>query len=82
MKSSYTHAGYGKIRVKDYHDLDDIRPILALHKDYSALEPFIDVDYEIRIVFIAPNYYLVHKRRSLNRKVFWKVNFGMSNIRE
>ena len=78
IKASYPHAGYGKIRVKDYHDLDDIRSILALHKDYSAIEPLIDVDYEIRIVFIAPNYYRVHKRRSLN----WKVNFGMSNFRE
>jgi hypothetical protein len=78
IKASYPHAGYGKIRVKDYHELDDIRSILALHKDYSAIEPLIDVDYEIRIVFIAPNYYRVHKRRSLN----WKVNFGMSNFRE
>jgi len=78
IKVSYPHAGYGKIRVKDYHDLDDLRSILALHKDYSAIEPLIDVDYEIRIVFIAPNYYRVHKRTSLN----WKVNFGMSNFRE
>ena len=78
IKVSYPHAGYGKIRVKDYHDLDDIRSILALHKDYVAIEPLIDVDYELRIVFIAPNYYRVHKRSSLN----WKVNYGMSNIRE
>ena len=78
IKVSYPHAGYGKIRVKDNHDLDDIRSILALHKDYVAIEPLIDVDYELRIVFIAPNYYRVHKRSSLN----WKVNYGMSNIRE
>ena len=51
---------------------------MALHKDYIAIEPLIDVDYELRIVFIAPNYYRVHKRSSLN----WKVNYGMSNIRE
>ena len=78
LKVSFPHAGYGKIRVKDYHDLDDLRSILALHKDYAAIEPLIDVDYELRIVFIAPNYYRVHKRSSLN----WKVNYGMSNIRE
>ena len=78
LKVSYPHAGYGKIRVKDYHDLDDLRSILALHKDYVAIEPLIDVDYELRIVFIAPNYYRVHKRSSIN----WKVNYGMSNIRE
>ena len=78
LKVSYPHAGYGKIRVKDHHEIEDLRSILALHKDYCAVEPLIDVDYEIRIVFIAPNYYRVHKRKSLN----WKVNFGMSNIRE
>ena len=78
MKVSFPHAGYGKIRVKDYHEIDDLRSILALHKDYCAIEPLIDVDYELRIVFIAPNYYRVHKRSSLN----WKVNYGMSNIRE
>ena len=55
LKVSFPHAGYGKIRVKDYHDLDDLRSILALHKDYAAIEPLIDVDYELRIVFIAPN---------------------------
>jgi len=82
IKVSYPHGGYGKIRVKDYHDLDDITSILSLHKDYVAIEPLIDVDYELRIVFIAPNYYSVHKRSSLNSKVFWKVNYGMSNIRE
>ena len=78
LKVSYPHAGYGKIRVKDHHDIDDLRSILALHKDYISIEPLIDVDYELRIVFIAPNYYRVHKRTSLN----WKVNYGMSNIRE
>ena len=78
LKVSYPHAGFGKIRVKDYHDIDDLRSILALHKDYISIEPLIDVDYELRIVFIAPNYYRVHKRTSLN----WKVNYGMSNIRE
>ncbi len=78
LKVSYPHAGYGKIRVKDYHDIDDLKSILALHKDYISIEPLIDVDYELRIIFIAPNYYRVHKRSSLN----WKVNYGMSNIRE
>ena len=78
LKVSYPHAGLGKIRINDYHDTEDIKSILALHKDYCAIEPFIDVDYELRIVFIAPNYYRVHKRQSMN----WKVNFGMTNIRE
>ena len=78
LKVSYPHAGFGKIRIKDYHDTEDIKSILALHKDYCAIEPLIDVDYELRIVFIAPNYYRVHKRQSMN----WKVNFGMTNIRE
>ena len=73
LKISYSHAGYGKIRVKDYHELDDLRSLLALHKDYYAIEPLIDFDYELRIIFIAPNYYIVYKRSSIN----WKVNYGI-----
>lgn len=78
LKVSYPHAGYGKIRVKENDDTIDLASIIALHNDYSAAEPLIDVDYELRIVFIAPNYYRVHKRQSMN----WKVNFLMTNVRE
>lgn len=78
IKYSYPHAGYGKIRVLNSNDFDDIRSIVAIDNYYCAAEPLIDADYELRIAFIAPDYYRVHKRKSGN----WKVNFGFCNTRE
>lgn len=78
VKYSYPHAGYGKIRVKDHHEFEDIKSIVAIDNHYCAAEPLIDSDYELRIAFIAPDYYRVHKRQSYS----WKVNFGATNIRE
>ncbi|KAK8842389.1 Asparaginyl-tRNA synthetase, cytoplasmic (Asparagine--tRNA ligase) (AsnRS) [Tritrichomonas musculus] len=78
IKYSYPHAGYGKIRIRDNHDFPDIRSIVAIDNHYCAAEPLIDSEYELRIVFIAPDYYRAHKRSSFN----WKVNFGSPNIRE
>ena len=42
------------------------------------MEPFVESEYELRICFIAPDYYRVHKRMSMN----WKVNYGITNMRE
>ncbi|KAK8881559.1 Asparaginyl-tRNA synthetase, cytoplasmic (Asparagine--tRNA ligase) (AsnRS) [Tritrichomonas musculus] len=78
IKYSFPHAGYGKIRVRDGHDFEDIRSIVAIDNYYCAAEPLIDSEYEIRICFIAPDYYRVHKRVSCG----WKVNYGYTNIRE
>ena len=78
IKYSFPHAGYGKIRVRDHQDFNDIRSIVAIDNHYCSAEPFIDSEYELRIVFIAPDYYRCQKRVSLN----WKVNYGGPNIRE
>ena len=77
LKVGFPHAGFGKIRINNRDELEDIKSIIALNNNYAAAEPLIDSDYELRIVFIAPNYYRVNKRRSMN----WKVNFGMANER-
>ncbi|OHS93951.1 synapsin IIa [Tritrichomonas foetus] len=78
MKVDYPHAGFGKYKILDYHDIEDLKSILALHKDYCSLEPLIDSQYELRITYIAPDYIRMHKRYSQN----WKVNFGMPCIME
>lgn len=78
IKYSFPHAGYGKIRVRDHQDFQDIRSIVAIDNHYCAAEPLIDSEYELRIVFIYPDYYRCQKRESLN----WKVNYGGPNIRE
>ncbi|KAH0787502.1 Synapsin, ATP binding domain containing protein [Histomonas meleagridis] len=78
LKVSYSHAGYGKTRINNSSELDDVKSILHLHHDYAMAEPFITSAYEVRIVFIAPDYYRAHKRTAME----WKVNYGMSNERE
>ena len=78
LKVGFPHAGYGKVRIFNRDELEDIASIIAINNTYSATEPLIDVDYELRIIFIAPNYYRAHKRFGMN----WKINFGMATERE
>jgi hypothetical protein len=78
LKIGWPHAGYGKIRIRENGDFADIRSVVAVNNNHSVAEPFIQADYEIRIDFIAPDFYRVHQRRSMG----WKVNMGFTNIRE
>lgn len=32
LKVSHAHAGYGKVKVPNHHDFDDLRGLIALHK--------------------------------------------------
>jgi Synapsin, ATP binding domain len=57
FKVASTHAGYGKIRVTQDADRDDLKSILALHRDYYTVEPLVgEIDYEYRIQKIGDNY--------------------------
>ena len=78
IKVSFPHAGIGKLCVHDASQFSDIKSLLRLHNDYVQVEPFLESEYEVRIVFIAPNYYRAHRRVSSN----WKVNYGAPCIIE
>jgi len=78
LKISWPHAGYGKIRIQDEKDFYGLKSVVSVHDDYSVIEPLIKSKYELRISFIKPNHYRVHKRFSMN----WKVNYGSSNMSE
>lgn len=78
LKVGFPHAGYGKMLIRDKNEFDDARRLIALGNTYSTVEPLIENQYELRICFIAPDYYRVHKRMSMS----WKVNYGMTNFRE
>ena len=78
LKVGFPHAGYGKMLIRDKNEFEDAKRLIALGNTYSTVEPFIESQYELRICFIAPDYYRVHKRMSMS----WKVNYGMTNIRE
>jgi hypothetical protein len=78
IKVGWPHAGYGKIRIYEKEDFEGMRSVVAVHTDYVIAEPLIESEYEVRIVFIAPDYYRVHQRRALG----WKVNMCSTQVRE
>jgi hypothetical protein len=78
VKVGWPHAGYGKIRIRESEDFEELRTVIALDRNYIISEPFIESEYEVRIVFIAPDYYRVHRRRAME----WKVNMTGSQERE
>ena len=77
VKTSYPHAGYGKMKINDRVQFEDLKSVCALGNFYSAAEPLIDREYEVRISFVAPDYIRAHKRVSEG----WKVNRGLPNVR-
>jgi hypothetical protein len=78
VKVGWTHAGYGKVRLHDCHDFEDLATVIALQRTYAIAEPLIESEYEVRVVFIAPDYYHEHRRKAMG----WKVNVCPSQIRE
>eukprot|EP01125_Pyxidicula_operculata_P006776 TRINITY_DN2325_c0_g1_i2.p1 TRINITY_DN2325_c0_g1~~TRINITY_DN2325_c0_g1_i2.p1 ORF type:complete len:304 (-),score=53.87 TRINITY_DN2325_c0_g1_i2:118-1029(-) len=80
LKVSHAHAGYGKIKVETYKDLDDVRSVVALHKDYITAESFVkNSEYDLRIQKIGDNI-TVFKRVSISGN--WKTNTGTSILEE
>ncbi|KAH3759931.1 synapsin II [Pelomyxa schiedti] len=73
VKVSYPHAGFGKMLIQSTEDFQDLSGVIGLHKDYCTAEPFIESEYELRIIKIG-NTYRAHKRMGSS----WKVNAGAS----
>ncbi|ELP87825.1 synapsin ATP binding domain containing protein, partial [Entamoeba invadens IP1] len=72
VKVSCTNAGFGKSLIKSASELDDLISILSLGNDYYTIEPYLDVDYEVRIQRIG-KYTRTFKRQSTTS---WKNNWG------
>lgn len=43
----HLHAGYGKMKIHDDHDLADFRTIVAIHNDYISAEKYISPNKNI-----------------------------------
>lgn len=79
VKVSSTHAGFGKVRVRNAEDEDDIMSILNLGKDYYTEEPLVeDIAYEYRIQKIG-EHIRCFKRNSHN---CWKNNWGKISFKD
>jgi len=76
-KIGHAHAGYGKMKIKSNEELQDFKSVIALHRDYVSLEPFVEYDYDMRIQKIG-NTYRGFRRTSPN----WKANTGNASVIE
>jgi glutathione synthase/RimK-type ligase-like ATP-grasp enzyme len=71
-KVAYPHAGYGKIKIDNYHAFADLRSVVSIHDDYCTTEPYKEGDYDLRIQKIG-DHYRCFKRVGASQ---WKTNMG------
>eukprot|EP00697_Spironema_sp_BW2_P002257 gnl/Spiro4/13035_TR6913_c0_g1_i1.p1 gnl/Spiro4/13035_TR6913_c0_g1~~gnl/Spiro4/13035_TR6913_c0_g1_i1.p1 ORF type:complete len:327 (-),score=86.45 gnl/Spiro4/13035_TR6913_c0_g1_i1:62-1012(-) len=80
IKVGAAHAGVGKARIRDHHDFEDIRSLMAMTSGkYCTVEPFLDGEFDLRIQKIGDSY-RVFKRMSMSGD--WKTNTGTSVLEE
>jgi len=79
VKVGFAHAGMGKMRVKDHHDFEDFRSVMACIDDYVTAEPFLEGKYDLRIQKIGTDV-KVFKRFSISGN--WKTNTGSSHLEQ
>jgi hypothetical protein len=62
VKVGAAHAGVGKMKVANHHDMEDFRSIMAMtHGNYCTAEPFLNGEFDLRIQKIGSHYRLVAK---------------------
>jgi len=80
VKIGYAHAGFGKMKIGDHHDMEDFRSVLAMtHGSYCTGEPFLEGAFDLRIQKIGSKI-RVFKRITLSGS--WKTNTGSSHLEE
>ncbi|EKE40010.1 hypothetical protein ENUP19_0190G0006 [Entamoeba nuttalli] len=55
-KVGTVHAGFGKMKLENQEDFDDLVSLIALQNRYVTTEPYIKWDYDFRIQKIGDHY--------------------------
>jgi len=72
VKVGSAHAGVGKMKIMDHHQMSDFRSVLAMMPDeHCFVEPFISSSSDIRIQKIGNNY---RAFRRVGLSSDWKTN--------
>lgn len=76
VKVGSAHAGAGKMKIVDHHQMEDFRSVLEMmHEQHCTVEPFIQGQADLRIQKIG-NHYRAFRRQSVSGN--WKTNTGTS----
>lgn len=80
VKIGSAHAGAGKMKISDHHQMSDFRSVLAMMPDEHVLvEPFIEGEVDLRIQKIG-SHYRAFRRIGISGE--WKSNTGTSVMEE
>lgn len=71
IKIGNYHAGYGKAKITDSSQWQDIKDLSFVSEDYVTVEPFIDYAADIRCLAIGDQFWAMTRRGS-----GWKANTG------
>jgi len=76
VKVGSAHAGAGKMKITDHHQMSDFRSVLQMMPDeHCFVEPFVQGEYDLRIQKIG-NHYRAFRRQDVSGE--WKTNTGTS----
>lgn len=76
VKLGSHHAGFGKMKIMNYKDMEDFKSVLAVTPKYCFAEPFVEGKYDLRIQKIG-SHYRAFKRVSISGT--WKTNTQSSH---
>lgn len=80
VKFGSAHAGMGKLRVLNHHDMEDIRSLLPLTKaGFATAEPFIDNSTDLRVQKIGS---VIRAFQRVSVSGNWKSNMGTAHLTE
>eukprot|EP00756_Hemistasia_phaeocysticola_P000684 Hpha_TRINITY_DN10497_c0_g1::TRINITY_DN10497_c0_g1_i1::g.193498::m.193498/K19941/SYN; synapsin len=72
VKFGSAHAGFGKLRVKHHHDMEDLRTLLPMTKDgYCTAEEFVEGVGDLRLQKLGPHLRAFFRQTTCGA---WKTN--------